>query len=124
LAVLAALAAVSVLRSAAPAWLLLLIPIWLLNRWRLRGSGLKGELLLRSDGSAALISPAGAESLVESVAVQQRGPLTVLRLRTGRRSMWHVLMPDTLSRIDQRRLRLWCDREAAALTASGVLGRV
>lgn len=123
LMVLAALALFAVLRSQLPMWALIgPVLLWVLSDWQLRAQP-RGQLVLHGDGVARW-SPAsdlrGGPSgvvepqVVDQLAVQGRGPLTVLRFCVADdRRVW-CAAPDTLPTAARRRLRLWLQAHAAS----------
>lgn len=122
LMVLAALALLAVLRSQLPMWALIgPVLLWTFSDWQFRAQA-RGQLILHGDG-VAFWTPASdlrgdpsvvvEPQIVDQLAVQGRGPLTVLRFRVAdKRHVW-CATPDTLPTAARRRLRLWLQAHAA-----------
>jgi hypothetical protein len=121
LLVLAACAALAVLRSELPRTALLAVPLLLVVAWRQLGRPPWEQLVLRSDGSAAGWAATGDEVALTPRQLQRRGPLWVLEVETasGRRTL--LFGPDTLDGVQRRGLRLWMERHLEReSTPSGV----
>lgn len=118
LAALAVLAAVSVLLSALPwAACLLVPPLWWRARRALHAAS-EACLVLRADGSAALLHAAYAETSVQVRGFVERGPLSVLVIALPFDAVRRIpCAPDTLGADTRRRVRLWAARNAAGTSA-------
>ncbi len=88
--------------------------VWMLTLPALAGWAWRGcarcsgqALVLRGDGSAALISAAGAEREVEPRMLHERGALGVLVLSADGRTLRWAFAGDVLSAATRRELRLW-----------------
>jgi len=64
-------------------------------------------LVLRGDGSAALISAAGVERVVEPLMLHERGALGVLVLAADGRTLRWAFAGDVMPSATRRELRLW-----------------
>jgi len=115
LVLLALLAAIALLLSAAPAWILAVVPLLLAFAWpRVARNGWR-ELVLRADGSAAALAAAGDEQAFEPYRLQHRGLLTVLTVKVQDRMQSYLFTPGTLGAGDRRRLVLWFDRHVSSI---------
>jgi hypothetical protein len=124
LLLLAALAALALLRSAAPLWTLLAVPPLLAFAWPRASRHGWNALVLRSDGSAAALHADGSELALEPWGLQRRGWLTVLSLVADGSVHSHLFTPETMSAELRRRLVLWFARHVDRETRSGAAAHV
>lgn len=115
LVLLALLAAIALLLSAAPVWILAVVPLLLAFAWpRVARNGWR-ELVLRADGSAVALAAAGEEQAIEPCRLQHRGLLTALTIKVRGRMQSYLFTPGTLGAGDRRRLVLWFDRHVSSI---------
>jgi len=115
LVLLALLAAIALLLSAAPASILVMVPLLLAFAWPRAAKNGWRELVFRADGSAAALTAAGEEEAVEPCRLQHRGLLTVLTVKVQDRMQSYLFTPGTLGAGDRRRLVLWFDRHVSGI---------
>jgi toxin CptA len=114
LSLMAALAAVAVLLSALPDAAVLPVAALLgLALWQLV-RGPRGHLVLHPSGLAEWWPEGGDEATAtELLALEPRGPVAVLSLRIGGRTVRWAAASDTLPPPARRLLRLWLARHRA-----------
>ncbi|MBB5206959.1 hypothetical protein [Chiayiivirga flava] len=112
------LAAVSVWLSALP-WIAVLLvpPLWLQARRALHRAS-AATLVLRADGSAAMLHASYSETAVQLREFVERGPLALLVLDLPFDAVRRIpCAPDTLDAATRRRVRLWAMHHAHRLPA-------
>lgn len=115
LVLLAALAAIALRLSAAPLWMLAVIPPLLAFAWPRAAKHGWQEFVLRADGSAVALDAAGEEQTIVPCRLQRRGLLTAITVEAQGRMRSHLCTPGTLSAGDRRRLVLWFDRHVSTI---------
>ncbi len=119
LLMLAALAMVSLLFSAVPAIVALLVPVLLLVAWPRNDGAMDRTLVFRSDGTVTAVGGDGNEHELEPKLLQRRGPLTLLTMADGGQLYRWLWLPDTLDAQASRRLGLWFAQHLPANRPAG-----